>query len=174
MDLITVRDLFKNTEKYAGVEVNVGGWVRNRRGSKQFGFIVLNDGTYFTPVQVVYNDTLENFQEISKINIGAALIIRGTLVLTPDSKQPFEIQAESITVEGPSTGDYPLQPKRHSMDQPSTPPHQHLPGGVPRPQSRRYGHSPVLPGSGLCVCPHTPDHRLRLRGRGRNVPGHHP
>ena len=116
MDLITVRDLFKNTEKYAGVEVNVGGWVRNRRGSKQFGFIVLNDGTYFTPVQVVYNDTLENFQEISKTNIGAALIIRGTLVLTPDSKQPFEIQAESITVEGPSTGDYPLQPKRHSME----------------------------------------------------------
>ena len=116
MDLITVRDLFKNTEKYAGVEVNVGGWVRNRRGSKQFGFIVLNDGTYFTPVQVVYNDTLENFQEISKINIGAALIIRGTLVLTPDSKQPFEIQAESITVEGSSTGDYPLQPKRHSME----------------------------------------------------------
>ena len=116
MDLITVRDLFKNTEKYAGTEVNVGGWVRNRRGSKQFGFIVLNDGTYFTPVQVVYNDTLENFQEISKINIGAALIIRGTLVLTPDSKQPFEIQAESITVEGPSTGDYPLQPKRHSME----------------------------------------------------------
>ena len=116
MDLITVRDLFKNTEKYAGAEVNVGGWVRNRRGSKQFGFIVLNDGTYFTPVQVVYNDALENFQEISKINIGAALIIRGTLVLTPDSKQPFEIQAESITVEGSSTGDYPLQPKRHSME----------------------------------------------------------
>ena len=142
MDLITVRDLFKNTEKYAGVEVNVGGWVRNRRGSKQFGFIVLNDGTYFTPVQVVYNDTLENFQEISKINIGAALIIRGTLVLTPDSKQPFEIQAESITVEGPSTGDYPLQPKRHSMEFLRTinhlrPAHQHLSGGVPRPQPRR-------------------------------------
>ena len=116
MDLITVRDLFKNTEKYAGTEVNVGGWVRNRRGSKQFGFIVLNDGAYFTPVQVVYNDTLENFQEISKINIGAALIVRGTLVLTPDSKQPFEIQAEQITVEGSSTGDYPLQPKRHSME----------------------------------------------------------
>lgn len=61
MDLITVRDLFKNTEKYAGAEVNVGGWVRNRRGSKQFGFIVLNDGTYFTPVQVVYNDTPGKF-----------------------------------------------------------------------------------------------------------------
>ena len=116
MELISVRELFKNTAAYAGKEVAVGGWVRNRRPSKQFGFIVLNDGTYFTPVQVVYNDTLPNFQEISKINIGAALIIRGTLELTPDSKQPFEIQAASIEVEGPSTGDYPLQPKRHTME----------------------------------------------------------
>ena len=116
MELITVRELFKNTEKYAGQTIEIGGWVRNRRPSKQFGFIVLNDGTYFTPVQVVYNDTIENFQEISKINIGAALIIKGTVVLTPDSQQPFEIQAESVTVEGPSTGDYPLQPKRHTME----------------------------------------------------------
>jgi len=116
MELITVRELFKNTAAYAGKEIEVGGWVRNRRPSKQFGFIVLNDGTYFTPVQVVYNDTIENFQEISKINIGAALIVKGTLVLTPDSKQPFEIQASSIAVEGPSTGDYPLQPKRHTME----------------------------------------------------------
>ena len=116
MELISVRELFKNTEKYADREIQVGGWVRNRRPSKQFGFIVLNDGTYFTPVQVVYNDTLENFQEISKINIGAALIIKGRVVLTPDSKQPFEIQAETIEVEGPSTGDYPLQPKRHTME----------------------------------------------------------
>ena len=81
MELITVRELFKNTESYAGKEVTVGGWVRNRRGSKQFGFIVLNDGTYFTPVQVVYNDTMANFQEIAKINIGAALIVKGKLVL---------------------------------------------------------------------------------------------
>ena len=116
MELITVRDLFKSTANYAGKTVTVGGWVRNRRGSKQFGFIILNDGTYFTPVQVVYNDTLENFQEISKINIGAALIVTGTLVLTPDAKQPFEIQAASVTVEGASTGDYPLQPKKHSME----------------------------------------------------------
>ena len=116
MELITVRELFKNTDAYADKEVTVGGWVRNRRGSKQFGFIVLNDGTYFTPVQIVYNDTLPNFQEIAKINIGAALIIKGQLVLTPDGKQPFEIQAASIEVEGPSTGDYPLQPKRHSME----------------------------------------------------------
>ena len=116
MNLITVRELFKNTEKYADQEIEIGGWVRNKRPSKQFGFIVLNDGTYFTPVQVVYNDSIENFQEISKINVGAALIVKGTLVLTPNAKQPFEIQASSVTVEGPSSGDYPLQPKKHSME----------------------------------------------------------
>ena len=116
MELISVRALFKDTASYAGKEVTIGGWVRNRRPSKQFGFIVLNDGTHFTPVQVVYNDTIENFQEISKINIGAALIVKGTLVETPDSKQPFEIQATEVVVEGASTGDYPLQPKRHTME----------------------------------------------------------
>ena len=123
MDLISVRELYKNTDQYAGQTVSVGGWVRNRRGSKQFGFIMLNDGTYFNPVQVVYNDTMNNFQEISKINIGAALIVCGTVELTPDSKQPFEIQAQSITVEGSSTSDYPLQPKRHSMEFLRTIPH---------------------------------------------------
>ncbi|MBQ1170245.1 MAG: hypothetical protein IIX49_05380, partial [Oscillospiraceae bacterium] len=116
MELITVRELFKNTEKYVDKEIEIGGWVRNKRPSKQFGFIVLNDGTYFTPVQVVYNDSIANFQEISKINVGAALIVKGTLVLTPNAKQPFEIQAASVTVEGPSSGDYPLQPKKHSME----------------------------------------------------------
>ena len=116
MELITVRELYTNTEKYAGKDIEVGGWVRNRRPSKQFGFIMLSDGTYFNPIQVVYNDTIENFQEISKINIGAALIIKGTVVLTPESKQPFELQATTVTVEGASTGDFPLQPKRHSME----------------------------------------------------------
>ena len=123
MELISVRELFKNTEAYAGKTVTIGGWVRNRRPSKQFGFIVLNDGTYFSPVQVVYNDSISNFQEISKINIGAALIVTGELVLTPGSKQPFEIQAATIEVEGPSTGDFPLQPKRHTMEFLRTIPH---------------------------------------------------
>ena len=95
MELISVRELYKNTAAYADRTIEIGGWVRNRRPSKQFGFIMLNDGTYFNPVQIVYNDTIENFQEISKINIGAALIIKGTVVLTPGSKQPFEIQARS-------------------------------------------------------------------------------
>ena len=123
MELITMRELFKNTAKYADQEIEIGGWVRNRRPSKQFGFIMLSDGTYFNPVQVVYNDSIANFQEISKINIGAALIIKGTVVLTPESKQPFEIQAKTVTVEGPSTGDFPIQPKRHSMEFLRTIPH---------------------------------------------------
>ena len=123
MELISVRDLFKHTADYAGKTVTVGGWVRSIRASKQFGFIVLNDGTYFTPVQVVYHDTMDNFQQISKTNVGAALIVTGELVLTPDAKQPFEIQAETVTVEGPSTGDYPLQKKRHSMEFLRTMPH---------------------------------------------------
>ena len=109
MDLISVRELFKNTSAYADKEITVGGWVRANRKSKQFGFISLNDGTYFTPVQVVYTDAMENFQEIAKVNIGAALIISGKLLLTPDAPQPFEIQAASVVVEGQSTGDYPMQ-----------------------------------------------------------------
>ncbi len=116
MELITVRELFKNTKDYAGKTIEVGGWVRSVRASKAFGFIVLSDGTYFSPLQIVYHDSLENFAEISKINVGAALIVRGTLVETPEAKQPFELQAEEITVEGVSTPDYPLQKKRHTLE----------------------------------------------------------
>ena len=123
MELTSIRALHKNTDAYAGKTVTVGGWVRNRRPSKQFGFLVVNDGTYFTPVQVVYSDTLPNFQDITKVNIGAALVVTGTVVLTPDSKQPFEIQASEIAVEGASTGDYPLQPKRHTVEFLRTIPH---------------------------------------------------
>ena len=116
MELISVRELFKNTQAYAGQEIQVGGWVRSIRASKQFGFIVLNDGTFFNPVQVVYHDAMSNFQEISKTNVGAALIVTGTLLLTPEATQPFEIQATEVTVEGVSSGDYPLQKKRHTLE----------------------------------------------------------
>ena len=116
MELISVRELFKNTAKYAGKSIEVGGWVRSVRASKAFGFIVLSDGTFFSPLQVVYHDNLDNFAEISKINVGTALIVRGTLVETPEAKQPFELQAEEVTVEGPSTPDYPLQKKRHTLE----------------------------------------------------------
>ena len=116
MELISVRELFKNTAAYAGRSIEVGGWVRSVRASKFFGFIVLSDGTFFSPLQVVYHDTLPNFAEISKTNVGAALIVRGTLVETPEAKQPFELQAEEVTVEGASTSDYPLQKKRHTLE----------------------------------------------------------
>ena len=116
MELISVRELFKNTAAYAGKTVEVGGWVRSVRASKSFGFIVVNDGTFFTPLQVVYHDNMENFAEISKLNVGAAILVRGTLVETPEAKQPFEVQAETVTVEGASTPDYPLQKKRHTVE----------------------------------------------------------
>jgi asparaginyl-tRNA synthetase len=116
MELTNIRDLFRDKEKYLGNKVTVGGWVRSVRDSKTFGFIVVNDGTFFEPLQVVYHDTMENFAMISKLNVGAAIIVTGTLVATPDAKQPFEIQADSIEVEGESTPDYPLQKKRHSME----------------------------------------------------------
>ena len=115
-ELITVRELFKNTKAYAGKTVSVGGWVRSVRASKAFGFIVLSDGTFFSPLQVVYHDTMTNFAEVSKLNVGAALIVTGTLVETPEAKQPFELQADTITVEGASTPDYPLQKKRHTLE----------------------------------------------------------
>ena len=114
--LIPVRSLFRDTAAYAGKEIKLGGWVRNLRASKNFGFINLSDGTFFSQVQIVYGAELANFAEISKLNIGAALIVTGTLVETPEAKQPFEIQAREILVEGPSTPDFPIQPKRHSME----------------------------------------------------------
>ncbi len=116
MDLITVRELYRNPESYIGQEIRVGGWVRSLRASKAFGFIVMSDGTFFEPLQIVYHDKLENFGEVSKMNVGTAILARGVLVATPEAKQPFEIQAEEVVVEGPSTPDYPLQKKRHSFE----------------------------------------------------------
>ncbi len=116
MELVTVRELYRNREEYLGRKVQVGGWVRSVRDSKSFGFLVLNDGTFFEALQIVYHDTMENFAEISKLNVGAAVIVEGTLVATPEAKQPFEIQADSVVVEGNSTSDYPLQKKRHSFE----------------------------------------------------------
>ena len=116
MELTTVREIFRDREKYLNKEIQVGGWVRSNRDSKAFGFLVLHDGTFFETLQIVYHDTMANFQELTKINVGAAVIVKGTLVPTPEAKQPFEIQAEEISIEGASTPDYPLQKKRHSLE----------------------------------------------------------
>ncbi|MCI9640839.1 asparagine--tRNA ligase [Emergencia sp. 1XD21-10] len=114
---IQLRELHRNTASYADKEVVVRGWVRTNRSSNKFGFIELNDGTFFKSVQVVYEaDKISNFEEVAKAPIASAWLVRGTLVLTPEAKQPFEIKAEEVTMEADSAADYPLQKKRHSME----------------------------------------------------------
>ena len=116
MDLLNIRDLFRNKEEYFDKEVTVGGWVRGNRDSKSFGFLVVNDGTFFEALQIVYSDGLSNFDKITKLNIGSAVVAKGKIVATPDAKQPFEMQATEIMIEGESTPDYPLQKKRHTFE----------------------------------------------------------
>ena len=116
MELTNIRELYREKEKFIGKEVQIGGWLRNIRDSKTFGFLVVNDGTFFEPLQVVYSDKLDNFSEISKLNVGAAVIVKGTLVETSNAKQPFEIQADVVEIEGVSSPEYPLQPKRHTFE----------------------------------------------------------
>jgi asparaginyl-tRNA synthetase len=116
MDKLTIKDIFKDRKSHFDKEVTIAGWIRSIRDAKAFGFIVLNDGTYFEPIQVVYHDTLSNFAEITKQNVGAAIVVTGILEETPDAKQPFEIQATKVEVEGTSAPDYPLQKKRHSFE----------------------------------------------------------
>lgn len=117
METVLVRELFRETEKFQDKEVLVKGWIRNNRNSNKFGFIELNDGSFFKSVQVVYEEeNLTNYEEIAKSYVGAGLAVTGKLVLTPNAKQPFEIKATHVEVEGTCTPDYPLQPKRHSVE----------------------------------------------------------
>ena len=117
MELTQIRQLFREKERYAGQTVTIGGWVRSNRDSKNFGFLVINDGTFFEPLQVVYAaDRLENYGEAARLGVGSAIIATGTIVATPGAKQPFEMQAQSIVLEGASGPDYPLQKKRHSFE----------------------------------------------------------
>ncbi len=116
MNMIQMKEVFAKSHSYADKEITICGWVKSNRNSKTFGFITLNDGTSFSPIQVVYDEKLSNFPVIGKINVGAALIVTGTLILTPEAKQPFEIQASEIMIEGDCTSDYPLQKKRHSFE----------------------------------------------------------
>lgn len=111
-----IKSIFKESEKYLNQEITVEGWIRTSRSSKTFGFIELNDGTFFKNLQVVFGDDLVNFSEVEKLPLSSALTIKGTLVATPGAKQPFEIKATEIYVEGLSTTDYPLQKKRHTME----------------------------------------------------------
>ena len=116
MELTNIKQLFREQTSFADKEVTIGGWLRSNRDSKTFGFLTVNDGSFFESLQVVYSDNLENFQAITKLNVGAAVICTGTIVATPNAKQPFEMQAKAVEIEGESTADYPLQKKRHSFE----------------------------------------------------------
>lgn len=111
-----IRELFKSYKELDGKTVEVQAWIKNLRAQKEFGFIEINDGSFFSSVQVVYDNSLENFERVSKLYLSASIRVKGKLVLTPNNKQAFEIKAEEIEVLGDSTADYPLQNKRHSME----------------------------------------------------------
>jgi asparaginyl-tRNA synthetase len=114
---IEIKELFRNTSEYADKEVFVHGWVRGNRGNNQIGFLQINDGSFFTSLQVVYEaGSLDNFQEVSHYRLSSGVSVKGRLVLTPEAKQPFEVKAEEITLLADSDPDYPLQKKRHSME----------------------------------------------------------
>ncbi len=123
MELVNIRDLYRDRDDYLNKTVTVGGWVRSIRNSKTFGFMTINDGTFFEPLQAVFGDRLANYDDVSRLNVGAAVIVTGILVPTPEAKQPFEVQSEEILIEGMSTPDYPLQKKRHSFEYLRTLPH---------------------------------------------------
>ncbi|MEG0291136.1 MAG: asparagine--tRNA ligase [Anaerovoracaceae bacterium] len=114
---IMIKELFRNSDKFADQEIVVRGWIRTNRGSNKFGFIELNDGSFFKSMQVVYeSENIQNFEEISKAPISAALMVKGIFTLTPDAKQPFELKASEVVIEAGSESDYPLQKKRHSLE----------------------------------------------------------
>lgn len=117
MQRTKIAKLYESPESFDGASITVCGWARNLRDQKSFGFIELNDGSCFKPLQVVFErESLDNYDEIAHQNVGAALVVSGRLVLTPGAKQPFELKAAEIAVEGKSSPDYPLQPKRHSLE----------------------------------------------------------
>lgn len=113
---ILIKKLYRNTDNFLSKEITISGWIRTLRASNAFGFIEVNDGSFFKNIQVVFDDKLGNFKEISKLPISSSISVVGTLVATPDAKQPFEIQAKEVVIEGMSNSDYPLQKKRHTFE----------------------------------------------------------
>lgn len=171
MDRTTIAAIFADQEALGGQTVTVCGWARTIRDMKTFGFIELNDGSCFKNLQIVMDaNVLDNYKEIAGQNVGAALIVTGTVVLTPGAKQPLEVKADTIAVEGPSAPD--LSPAEEAPQR-GVPAHHPAPASPDQPVLRRLPgtlrHGPrhplLLPGSGLCLRPHPHHHRQRLRGR---------
>ncbi len=116
MKSIDIRKIFKDFSNLADKEITVNGWVRNNRDSKNFGFLIINDGTFFNNLQVVYSEDTKNFDLARKLSVGSSVTVEGQLVLTPNAQQPFELKAKSVTIEGDCPSDYPLQKKRHTFE----------------------------------------------------------
>ena len=117
MEKVTVRQLIREADTYDNKQLSLSGWIRNNRDQKSFGFISLNDGTHFNTIQIVYeNEFLSNYDQVARLGVGTAISVTGQLVLTPEARQPFEIKATEIVLEGDSPADYPIQPKRHSRE----------------------------------------------------------
>ncbi len=149
-----IAQLYADAESLGGQTVTVAGWVKSVRDMKNFGFVTLNDGSCFRDLQVVMNrEALDNYDEIAHQNVSAALICTGTVKLTPDAPQPFELTATEIVVEGVSAPDYPLQKKRATVEFLRTQQHR-----VPHPLCRGCRHPPLLPGAGLCLRQHPHHH----------------
>ena len=116
MELTNIREIFHNREKYENTEVTIGGWVRSNRSQAQFGFLNVNDGSYFDAVQVVYDDKMEDFEKVSKFRVGMSVMVEGIVKLTPELKQPLEIHATKVVLLGDCPENYPIQPKRHTRE----------------------------------------------------------
>ncbi|MBR3832302.1 MAG: asparagine--tRNA ligase, partial [Mycoplasmataceae bacterium] len=116
MNNVIIKELYRNQEKYCGTEINVSGWVRTVRDSKTFGFIEINDGSFFKNLQIVFDNTLENFDEICKLTLSSSIKVEGDLVKTENAKQPFEVKAKKVEIIALSAPEYPLQKKRHTME----------------------------------------------------------
>ena len=113
---VDIKKLYRDTDDYMGKEIVIQGWIRTLRDSKNFGFIEVNDGSFFKNLQIVFDETLDNFKDVAKLPIATAIKVTGDLVKTEGAKQPFEIKAKSIVVEAPSSSDFPLQKKRHTFE----------------------------------------------------------
>jgi asparaginyl-tRNA synthetase len=157
--VMDVRELFENFANFDAKKITVQGWIRTIRESKALVFIELNDGGYFRNIQIVIEEkSLSNFKEVAGLNVGSAVKVQGTLLLTPQAKQPFEIKACEVSVEGESTPDYPLQKKRHSLEYLRTiaisGPDQYLFRGISRTFGNRVCHPRLFPQDGffyMCI-----------------------
>ena len=160
MKEITIRKLFKNTTDYINKTISIEGWVKSLRDSKTFGFIELNDGTFFKNIQIVFNNELSNFDDICKLTLSSSIKVTGKMVETPNAKQPFEIQATKIEIESLADNDYPLQKKKHSFEYLRTIAHL-------RPRTNTFNavfrvrsvfcicNSQILPRTRICLCSYT-------------------